>query len=644
MVLLALCLSTPAQAARNEEVIRYPSLLMFGEVTQSVGISYSLSQHSGAGSSSSASSLSERYSLTTVAAILDPHLVTIQILGGVSYSQQFDQTSSKLLDGEYNISASAFDMSYHPISLGSSRTTTIVSNGYTPSYSLTTNNNQISATLLNVMVPAQVFYAHSTSDTSGLQQNSSSVSDSVGISMHHDYKDISSTNASLLKSGTQAGDTNSNMYSLSLSNYLALDQKHSYRLSSSLDIVDSKSTDVPERNIGVTEELTCAFGAALSGALSDRYSYNSTVGFDSQAQTLQTNAMSASLSHRLFNSLVSSVTGTLSTGSLSGGSTTNYGGTGRLTYTKVLPAQSNMTLTMQGSRNIASQDLAITQLSARDEQHLLVNQGDRITPDLSGKLTDVIRVQSLNRTPQITYVEGVDYRVDFLLGQIEILAGAGVVPNSDIVISYKVEVNPSIKYQTDSFGSSAFLSLFGGRYSLSGNFSSQSQTRLEGQATNQALVSSTSVTLRGDANFDPTLVGMEYVRAQSTQENSSHIGAYLSHTKRTGNDAAIAYTVRDTYFMIDPAGDGASGSSQNAFSVSGSYNRRFFGWINFTTTMAANDNRGTGGSTDFVTFRGVLSGGFNQLQASLSGQALFRIAGGATTEDSNLTFTISRYF
>jgi len=647
-VLLALlCCSTPAHAAKNVEIVRYPTLLMLGGLSQSVGVSYSYAQHQTPNSTSSGSSLREGYSFGTVAAILDPHLVTLQLMGGLSYSQHFDDKTSTLLDGEYNIVASAFDMSYHPALISSSRTTTVISNGYTPTYSLTNNSNQVSLSLLNSTLPVQLYYVHSTSESSGLPVDATSVSDAAGLSLHHGYLDISDTRFSLSHSRSSSGTSSSSGYQVSLGNFLTLDEQHRYRLSSSLDVSETSSSGVPQRNISISEDLSCAFGAALNGSLSDRFSTSSTLDFDGNKQSMRNNSISASLSHRLYQSLTTSLSASVTNGSSMGGTTSSYGGAARVSYSKILPAQSNLSLALDGSRNISSQELADPQLSVRDEPHLAVNWGDRIEPALSGRLTQVISVRSLNVEPQIEYLEGIHYLVNLELGYIEILQSiepGSIVPGSDIVVSYTVAANSSISFETIGLGSSANLTLFGGRYNLGASYSTQSQRLVSGETDNEPLVSSNSLNLVASANFNPTLMGMEYGLVDSTQEQTSHFAAYLSHSLRTASNAAVSFTLRDTYTMVGATEAGTAASNQNTFSASASYSRKFFRWVNFLAAVAANDSRSGGRHSDFLSLRGALNGSYNQLQLSLTAQTLYRIAGQGTTRDSNFSCSITRFF
>ncbi|GFO54601.1 hypothetical protein GMSM_16080 [Geomonas sp. Red276] len=629
-------------AARNEEVIQYPSLLMLGDINQSLGVSYSYAEHiSPSNSSSISNSLMEKYTINATGAVLDPHLLSLQMLGGLTYSQQFSQENLKLFDAEYSIVGSGLDLTYHPFSFGSSHTTSYISNGYQPTYAVTSNNNQVSATLMNSKVPLQLFYLHSTSDTEGRDENTHSATDAAGILLHHDYQDVSNTNLSLTTTNTEAGTSTSTGYSLAFGNDLAFDKARQYRLSTNLNINDSRVQGIPQRNISLTSQLGTALGKALQGTFGESYTYNSTLNFQNEDQTERSNTLSGSLSHRLYQSLLTSVSGSMTNGRFLGGSTESYSGSGKVIYMKQLPAQANLMLTFDGALAYSSQQFPLSQFAVRDEVHSKVNWGDKIKPNVAGQLTAVITVTSADKL--IIYQEGADYRVDLVLGTIEILTAGQILPGSDIAISYTVAVNNSIRYRTGTYGTFANLALAGGRYNLSASYSTQEQTLLAGQATSQGLSRSTALLLRADANWLDLQAGAEYGEISSTQEDSYHASAYTNYNWRTDDNALLGFSLRDTYAVLKGS-HGTNNSGQNSASLAANYSRRIFGFISAYSALTINDTRGSGSYADFMSLRCALNGMFNQLQFTLSGQYIYRLAGSTSTQDRNVTCSVTRFF
>lgn len=652
MLALTCCYGT-AHAAKNVEVVRYPSLFMFGGIGQSVGVSFSYSEHKTENSSSSGTALRETYSLGTTAAVLDPHLLTLQLLGGLSYSQNFGGVTTTLLNGEYNILGSAFDMSYHPIVIGSSRSTAVISNGYTPTYSMTNNTHQISAALMNLKVPLQGYYAYSTSESDGLEDNTSGTSSSVGFSAQHAVEG-SDSRFSFNHGKADSEGTVSRSYSAQFSNNLDLDRGQNYRLSSSAGISETAAGDVPQQDISISENLSMRFGKAFSGSLTESFSSSTSEDFDGNEQRTRTNMVSASLSHTLYQSLSTSITGSYASGSTYGGETSSYGGSARVGYRKILPAQSLVTLSIDRSMMVQEQH-KLDATSSRTDTFFGVTQDQVIPPPaILGRVT-VLRVNSFTplptdpelqdpAVPVLIYDEDIDYEVDEATGAVRIILGGRIESGSNIMISYSILANENIEIRQDSTATSASLALFGGRYNFSGSYGVQSQELISGEANNQGLVDSSSFSLIAAAYYRPTLLGLEYARQSSSQETSSRLSAHASHTLQTDRGESMSFNIRDTYSMVESDEQGNSGGGQNNLSISATYNRRFYRWVNFALSLAAADSRGEGRSSNFITVRSTASGSYNQLQFSLSGQTMYRIAGSAATRDSNISASITRFF
>jgi len=81
-------------------------------------------------------------------------------------------------------------------------------------------------------------------------------------------------------------------------------------------------------------------------------------------------------------------------------------------------------------------------LAVTNEVHLNVNWGDLITPQVGGRLVSLSSMQAVNTNTHLTgatYVEGIDYRVNFALNRVEIITTGNIPPHSDIAISYTTQ-------------------------------------------------------------------------------------------------------------------------------------------------------------------------------------------------------------
>jgi hypothetical protein len=640
----ALVLCQEARAARNEEVVRYPSLITVEDFFQTAGVTFNYTRNSTSGSTTSSKAFSSSYSILTDVDILDPHLLALRINAGISYGADLNGSGTHVLAGLYTIAGSGMDLSFHPFTFVSSRNTNLIADGYTPTYSLTSTYNQVAGALLNRTLPVHLYYVHTTNDTSGLPTDYSSSSDSAGVSLNYGFSESGNTNLNIDVSESQSTQGTVRSYLLSLLSGAALGKEKHYHISTALVLQDTRSNNLPQSNLSLSGQATGEFGQGLSGGISDSFSSSSTGDGDGNSQSQQNNSVSASLTHRLYNSLSTTITGYETSGSIPGGSTSTYGGGAAVSYRKLLPADCVLSAALSDGISISSQSLQNSEVAVQDERHPSVNPGDSLVPAVSGRLISVDLVETLNLTPLIVYVEGIDYRVDLDRGVIDILPSGTIAPGSSLVISYRVAVNTSITTQTNSLGGSAGLSFFGGRYSLLTTYSQSSERLVSGSADNQALSSSSSLRFDATANFDRLHTGADYAINSGNTGRSTRADIFASTNFQTENNATIGLSIGDTYLTTDPSTAGGSPSHQNLASLSASYARRFFDVVRFSTSVGCSDSRGSGAASDFVNLKMGLVGSFNQLLLSLNVQTLYRTSAGTVNQESRLLFTVIRNF
>lgn len=645
--LLGVAIDGQAYAARNVEVVRQPSLLMFGEVNQLLGVSSSFTEHASQHSSSSTSSLAERYSLSTIAAVLDEDLATIQMQFGVSYQQSFADKTSTFLNGQYNIVTSAFGASTHPVTIIATRDTSMIDNGFTPAYTLTRNTTQLSASLLHDVLPLQVSFGHSTSDSSGLSQDFSSTTNAVSLNTTHNWQDISTSLVALDFSSADSKGEHTSAYSLYFDNGLNFDQQRRFVLNSKVQRQDSKSSVVPQRTFTLSEALTCRLGQALLGTMTYDFSDSSTVDFENKAQSVQTNTVSASLGHRLYASLATGINVAYSKSEAFGGTSTGYSGNVNFNYFKLLPRQSSLALLGSFSRKITDQSEPISRINIANELTAATTQGGFLVPGQAGTLISVASVRSLqsdNPTiPDTTYLPGTDYAVDFTLGRIVILVG-GSIPNGTILrISYTVDVNPSIKFQSDTYNTGFVLTLASGTYTLGGDMSVLSESLLSGEAKNVPLARSTSYHLRADARYSKSSLGVDYAYSDSNSQQFSKIGAHYNYATQLSRTESFNFNARND-LTIYPARNGNTGYTENSLSTSASYGCLFFDLVRSSLALGANDSRSRFGSGQSMSGKWSLDADYRRLSLSLSALTNYRINGSAANRDSNITLTVTRSF
>lgn len=641
-ILMLLVGSVCAHAAsKNEDVLRLPSLLMFEGVSQVVSADYTYSGHKEGNRSSSSSNLRERYAISSVFSVLDPHLANLQINAGLSYNQKFGQSKGDVLNYNYDVITSLFDLSHHPMTVVASHGESVISNGYTPTYTISTDNYQLHAALLHSTVPVEFFLNRNSSNSKGLEVDSSQSGGSEQIIMRHELPSSHTSGTVSHTSSRMQGD-DVDGYSAMLTNVLTLDPLNNYQLGSSASFSQSKGSTTQDKDYSFEESLSCRFGQALTGGFVYRYEYNSTLSFQGESQSVSQNSLSASLRHQLFQSLTTDVAAQASRTSLLGGEQESYGSHLNLNYQKMLPAKGRLSISFGLRQDVTSQDLAASSLTVRDEPHVVAEQGEEIVPKVEGQLTSVFSVRSVTPT-EIVYLEGVDYAVDRNLGRITVLHGGAIAPGTSLLISYIIDYNPSVKYLSSGQTLASQYSILDGRYVLGASMSSQSEKLLSGEATGRPLGDSKAYALSASANYTKVRMGVEFNSFDSTVQSYSRIIGFWRYSATLEDGARVSLNLNDNYTMY-PAEDGSAGYSVNSATISGGYSRTFFQFLRFSSSLAASDVRSESSSSNFIMFRGGVSGNYNQLLFSLNGTTKYRIAGDSTKVDNSLQCTVSRFF
>lgn len=647
--LIAACNCHEAYAeAINEEVVVHRSLFSLGDVNQSATATYSYTGHSSGKKKSSSQSLSEGYGIATQLAVLDPDVLLLDLGLGVGYQQRLGNSQASLLDWNYHIFGSAFKLSYHPMQLSSVRSSSTVSTGYTPSYTIDRTFNKFSASLLHKDLPVYLRLTNSTVTTHGLSHDNTTDTNSGTLNTIHNGSWFVS-DASLDFATSRSGSNESRAYTVSQNNGFDLDSQKRYRIATrasvSESVTETSAESVPQR----TAILSCLFngqlGKALAGSLGDDYSYSSTRGFEGQTQKVQTNTVSAGLSHSLYQSLNTSVSTSYGKTYALGGGQTVFNGTANIAYRKRLPEQSQLSLRGTLGKSVTRQDFADTLLVARDEPHTVQQQGDEITPALGGRLVEVTSVKSviLVGTVEVEtpWVAETDYHVNTDTGKIVVLRV--VDPNTTVKISYQVAVNRNLDFTTAMQNYQTLLSLLGGRYNLTASYATNTQRRISGDASNDALSSSRAVTLSGEAHYQSNTLSIEYGSLSSTSEDTSHITGAWTYDTFFGTGDHLRFSARDTYSM-HAASVGRRSYDQNVLSASAMYSRSIFQRFRVAFSGNFSDSRTGDVATEVLALRTSVDGNFNSLTLTLTAGTRYYFAAGNTTQDTDVTFGISRSF
>ncbi|MBU5614605.1 hypothetical protein [Geomonas azotofigens] len=630
--------------AINEEVVVHPSLLMFGGVVQSASVSYDYTAHVNTRTTSASHDLREGYGFSTEVAVWNPDLLLVDVAGGVTYQQRLGNSKTSVLDYDYNVVGNAFQLSYHPMQLSTTRSTSTVSNGYMPSYSLERTSNKLTASLLHQNFPVLMFFTNSTVTSTGLSTDSTTDSNSGSINVSHNGR--SWLGAAMFSfDNSSSGDKESRNYSLLLNNTFDFDVEKRYRLATKASLSDSTSVSsagsLPQRVGALTANFSGRLGKALAVTLSDDYNYSSSVDLQSDKQVVKTNVVTGSLSHRLYQSVTTNFSGSYGQTWALGGDQTVVNGSASVDYVKLLPLGGQLKLRSLATKSVTHQNFLDTLLSARDEPHTVVQQGELIAVNLAGKLQPVVTVKSLN--PEVIYRPDFDYRVDTDTGKIEVVVNGAIAPGTTLYITYEVAVNPNVDFSTDTQNHQAVLSLLGGRYILSGTYGTTDQRKIGGEATNSALTSTTTTLFSAEAHYETSIFALEYGTISGTQESSSHVAATCSYEDDYGASGHFKLGARDIYSVHDATAT-SQGYNQNVITASVTYSQILLQRFRLLLSANASDSRTDGVTSDLAGLRVGLDGTYNSLVVSLAAGTVYRFSSGGNTQDNNVNLKITRYF
>ncbi|GFE62108.1 hypothetical protein [Geobacter sp. AOG2] len=648
---LTVLFQAPAFAARLEEVVEPRGLFLLSGINQSVSLVY---EHAGTTSNSSSSSsehLWEKYHIGTNISVTDPHLLNIQLDGDIMFDQNYASYSNvgaREANGvqyQYSLIGSAFDRSSFPVIVTSVREINTITNSYTPSYTIDSSVNGLTLSYQHLMVPLHVRLERRTLESSGLTQDYSTTTNAFQFTAQHAYKDISSTGFDLSVTDEQRkvegqDQVSAKGYSLTLANNVAFDPLKKYVLDSQLQLQSTTGTTVPQTALNLTESFNARFGKSLQAALNYFYSYYKTLNFNNERQTTSSNGIGAMVTHRLFSSLETRLTGKVANYQTLGGHESSYSGGGMLTYRKTLPATSDLTVSLSGDHQVTDRQVTESTVSVRDERFANVQQGDIISLKTVAKSYAVVSITNSDQT--ITYVVGRDYTVFETLGRIEIVTGGQIVSGSTLLVSYTAEIDPSVKYSTDTVTLNGVLSLFKNHYRIKGSMLRQDQHRISGPAINISLVNTRSDQLQVEALYPSNTFTATFAKYAANTTQYTYVEGGWRYDRQFAI-SSVTFTLRDRYTMYDNVGL-TPRYDENMFEAGSGYSRLLFSWMQASMSLNYVDTHRSDLDRQYFYVKAGLQGRISKLFLSLTGQSVLRIYGSQSTRDDYVRVEVKRYF
>jgi hypothetical protein len=636
-----------------DDIIReQKALLILDDFQQALELQYQYQESATDSGSGSAHGFREKYHANLEGDLIDPHLLKAKLDASIGLDQSFVQrdgggsASGQNYRYNYQFNASGLDRSVTPFSINSYKTSTTVISPFSPTFTSDTSGEEFRIQLRNTLLPSSFSFSRVTVDNSGGGNDSSSVSNSFNYSATHAYQDFSFTSLSFSANSATGGfngaeGLTTRSYSANLNNKLRW-ANGKYTLSSIGQIYDQMSQNVPQRTITLSEGFDDRLGKALDLHLGYAYSKSSTTVFDGQDTELVLQLAEASLKHRLFQSVVTSLGAKVSKADNPGGTEYMYLGIGSLGYTKRLPDHNILTLSAVGSHLINDNQSITSQVTTTNQAHPGVHQGDTIELPLTGILKRVDTVKS----GVLIYTELSDYTVDLGRGTITIVRGGRIDDNgagTDLLITYTETVTPRTKFVSDTYGLSGAISFDAGKYQLGASYQNQTMSSDQGSASQLALRESSTKRIYFGATLDKLSYRASYndsnvgdLEMQSLEGSANYtLDLKLSTLSLAGSERYSWYSATSAV----PA------YVENTMTCSAMLVRSLgpYGRLNLSAN-AFDERNDLRGSRDIFTLRGNWSFAKGVFSALVDGQTSWTIAQGQTTRNSILSVSVRRSF
>lgn len=637
------------------EVSLAKGIFLYEGFQQSLSLTYNFNDSSNGKSSSSSNSFQEGYNASLKMSLFDPRILDANLQGGIVLDQtrsSGNETSStgRSTSYQYNFSGSGLSRSRIPFTLLSLRNTNTILNTFISPTTTDNVSNEFGISFLNNKLQSKFTFTRNSIDTSVAGTSSSSLSNSYSYSASHQYGDVSTAlNVSFSdqNGGTSNGDklTSSNN-NLGLTNYFSFGDRRAYSLFSSFQLYNTNVDNIPQRALTFAE----SFGAALGRALTFNADYsltnnrNANTAGSVKEETI--NQGNLNLKHKLYESLFTDLFGHVSYNNRSDGNEDQYAVSGAVRYIKNLPSENQLSLGVSKGYNVVDRQVGSDTVTIYDERHANVHQGDVITLALSGGVLRRVNAVT-SRNPIYTYVEGVDYVVNYALGRISILSGAGVSidmdgAGTDLYITYTLFQDPKIKYATETLSLTSNLALYAKQLNVGAAWTQTKQSLISGPVRNN-LQGSRSLSLYVNGNYDTYSGDLSYRNeAMETQSYQTLEGNGTSVWQFS--QSTISLTAHDIYTRYD-ASLTAAAYNENSANLSLSFSRSIMTNAYFSLQANFSDARSDLRPTkNALGLQAKYNITFNLITINLTGQSIWVFDTGGTARNDSVYVNFARYF
>ena len=532
----------------HEARAEYQGLLLLGNPFQGVKLEYELQdiRRSSASTSTTSSDrnlFSETYFVSLPFAVLNRDIFEGSLNLNARFLQNFTSTSSGGSDSgtgvglTYGLTGVFTRKKPLTLYINASSSRDWSQQEFSPGYDTTTLSYGATAYYKHPVVPVTVKYSHDESDSSGANISTFNSRDLISLTASNLFRNVFQTTLGISYdmvrnrqgfSADQPLDTlsidfnNSASWTFSRPNTPGfLSSSYSYNQSTGATQLDSYM---------VREAVNQSLGRALN--VGAAYSYSAE---QSPAYAVTTSTGNIFLNHKLFDSLRTNLTAQGIFSRVPTGELNQLGGTGSLSYLKLLPFNSNLSLSVSEAY-LWSEQKRISSLNTQFNEQIKVTDLGKLYLLANANVTAITQVWNAGHT--VPYFSPGDWDKVQIGDQtyLTINASGQIHTGDTILVTYSYRTDPELTTAATTLSLSGSYSVAGDLFRAYSLLTLTNQSLLAGSARFAPLGHRTTLAAGAESHFLHNTVGFRYDTTDDARQSQYGLTGYWSFGRDFGKN------------------------------------------------------------------------------------------------------------
>ncbi|MDT8419048.1 MAG: hypothetical protein RQ754_01300 [Desulfuromonadales bacterium] len=594
----------------------------------------------------------ESYRMDIDYAILGPNL----LLGGIGFKTELNQTRVTISGTSDETSSSQGErylydvygtfLRYAPVSARfySNSKMNYISRDFSPNYDQTIYANGLSLHVKNKIVPFDVEFRQTKTETDGLSSDYKRNDKSLTIDARHFIGQVSQTFLDLRFDDFQTEYSNDlEDYEL-LASRMLLNNKLSWRSGKNVRRLSSRVTyreqtgSLELRSYDWSENLDWHFGRVLIGTL-----YYNRVFNEMDVNSLLRNQARASLRHQFVEAIDTQLGLELRDTTQNDGEERDGSGDISLSYRNRLSGDSHLHTNLYYRLGRVDRNFNSYLRVAISEPHLVDDSVAPIILDQQNVLTENIVVRHADPAERIIpFVRDLDYRVEEVGATtlITILPGSDIVDGTNLLISYNYQDNAEESYEYSNRRVSVTYK-WHKAFRLHARYDESLREHLSGEelfTTNNGDLREGVLGL--DGSWQRSTYGLEYKNRRAYYEDRQSLEAFYQQALKVGR-GVLSSGVGNYYAIIDP------GVSREYWSNTFSFNSKYLApvWKRASLSLLARyaNTQSRSNDRDDFSLGFDFRHGYGKFMMTLDAKVDWRFIDDRSRREETLNLKLTRY-